>query len=53
MSHIARIVLACVPYHITQRGNGRQQVFFEGTDCRLHLDLLRRNAATAGLTIWA
>ena len=53
MPRIARIVLAGIPYHITQRGNGRQQVFFDGTDHRLYLDLLRRNAATAGLTIWA
>jgi hypothetical protein len=38
MSRIARIVLEGVPYHVTQRGNGRQQVFFEDRDYKLYLD---------------
>ncbi|MEQ1887311.1 MAG: transposase [Bryobacteraceae bacterium] len=52
MSRIARIVLTGVPYHITQRGNGRQQVFFDDGDYRLYIDLLRENAAKAGFVVW-
>jgi len=53
MSRIARIVLPGIPYHVTQRGNGRQRVFFTGTDYVLYLDLLREHAAEAGLVLWA
>jgi putative transposase len=53
MSRIARIVLEDVPYHITQRGNGRQQVFFEDRDYQLYLDLVGRSCQEAGLRIWA
>jgi putative transposase len=42
-----------VPFHITQRGNGRQQVFFEESDYRLYLDLLSRYALQAKLEIEA
>ncbi len=53
MSRIARIVLPDVPCHVTQRGNGRQQVFFEEADHLLYLDLLRSQSAKAGLVLWA
>ncbi len=53
MSRIARVALEGVPYHVTQRGNGRQQVFFSDDDCRLYLDLLRLNAARYHLQVWA
>ena len=53
MSRIARIVLENLPYHITQRGNGRQLVFFDAPDYRLYLDLLRTYAGDAGLRVWA
>ncbi len=53
MSRIARIILEGVPYHITQRGNGRQQVFFEDRDYILYLDLLRNNCTEERLSIWA
>jgi len=53
MSRIARIVLENIPYHITQRGNRRQQVFFEPRDYRLYLDLLRDHADDAQLRLWA
>lgn len=53
MSRIARIVIEGVPYHITQRGNGRQQVFFEDRDYQLYRDLLRRSCEAARLRIWA
>ncbi len=53
MPRIARVVLERLPYHITQRGNARQQVFFDPQDYRLYLDLLRDRSDTAGLGILA
>ena len=53
MSRIARIALTGVPYHITQRGNGRQQVFFHSADYRLYLDLLAHHAQAVDLRLWA
>jgi len=53
MSRIARIILEGVPYHVTQRGNGRQQVFSEDRDYRLYLDLLRDSCQKERLPIWA
>jgi putative transposase len=53
MSRIARIVLPGIPCHVTQRGNGRQRIFFAETDHRLYLDLLREQSAQAGLVLWA
>jgi hypothetical protein len=46
-------LLIGLPYHITQRGNGRQHVFFDGADYHLYVDLLRSNAANARLVVWA
>lgn len=53
MSRIARIALEGIPYHITQRGNGRQQVFFGDRDYSLYFDLLRSYCAEADLRVWA
>jgi len=53
MSRIARISLPGLVYHVTQRGNARQRVFFDDTDYLLYGDLLRDHAAKAGLAIWA
>ena len=53
MSRIARVVVEGVPYHVTQRGNGRRQVFFCDEDYKLYLDLIRLNAARYPLQIWA
>jgi putative transposase len=53
MSRIARIVVQGVPYHVTQRGNARQQVFYDATDYRLYLDLLRAYAGDRQLRVWA
>jgi len=53
MSRIARIVLENIPYHVTQRGNGRQQVFYDRQDYQLYLDLLRVYAEDAQLQMWA
>ncbi|MGD0013294.1 MAG: transposase [Bryobacteraceae bacterium] len=53
MPRIARVSVEGVPYHVTQRGNGRQRLFFSWPDYRLYLDLLRANANRYQLQIWA
>ena len=53
MSRIARIVLPGIPVHVTQRGNGRQRVFFDDGDRQLYVDLLREHAGRAGFRVWA
>jgi putative transposase len=53
MSRIARVALEGIPYHVTQRGNGRQRVFFSDSDYGLYLDLLRANSERYRLRIWA
>ena len=39
--------------HVTERGNGRAQTFFEDEDYALYRDLLGRHCAAAGVEIWA
>jgi len=43
MTRIGRIVIPRFPHHVTQRGNRRQQVFFEPADYALYRDLLARD----------
>jgi putative transposase len=45
MPRIARIVGTGYPHHIIQRGNNRQQVFFDDGDRRAYLAFLRRFAS--------
>jgi putative transposase len=52
MARLARIVLPGVPYHVTQRGNRRQQTFFEDGDYALYRDLLAEAARRAGASVW-
>ncbi len=53
MPRTARIVLPGVPHHITQRGNHRQQVFFDDHDRIVYLASLRENARAHGMRILA
>ena len=53
MARIARFVVEGIPYHVTQRGNGRQQVFDSGREYKLYLDLLWKNAREYGVAILA
>jgi len=53
MARLARIVLPGIPYHVTQRGNRRQQTFFEDSDYALYRDLLAQAARRAGASIWS
>ncbi|HKX79137.1 MAG TPA: transposase [Novosphingobium sp.] len=52
MARLPRLVLPGFPYHVTQRGNRRQQTFFEDGDYALYRDLLREAADRAGTEIW-
>ena len=53
MARPLRKVLVGVPYHITQRGNYRQQVFFTEEDYQTYLELLWQYAVRYGLEILA
>ena len=53
MPRTARIVVPETPYHITQRGNRREDVFFSDADRQAYLDLLAEYAAMHGLNIQA
>ena len=53
MARLARLVLPGVPYHVTQRGNRRQQTFFEEGDYALYRDLLSEAARRARTRVWS
>jgi putative transposase len=53
MVRLARTVIPGLAHHVTQRGNGRQQVFFGEADYRLYRDLLKQHCDAAGVGIWA
>jgi len=51
MPRTARIVIPTVPYHITQRGNNKQDVFFVDDDRRVYLRLLKQQSVKFGLSV--
>jgi len=53
MARLARLVVPGLPYHVTQRGNGRARTFFEDDDYRLYRDLLAENCRAAEAAVWA
>ncbi|MBI5616471.1 MAG: transposase [Gammaproteobacteria bacterium] len=53
MARMARVVVAGVPYHVTQRGNRRQNVFFHAGDYGLYVALLRKHCDQWATRIWA
>ena len=53
MARQARIVVPCVPHHVTQRRNNRQDVFFVDDDRRVYLSYLKESAARYGVAVWA
>ncbi len=53
MARLAKLVLPEYPHHITQRGNRRQDVFFEPADYEYYLELLRQWCIHEGIEIWA
>lgn len=53
MARLARVVLPGYPHHITQRGNRRQDVFFQESDYHYYLKQLKINCDKQGVDIWA
>lgn len=53
MARFARIVVPGVPHHVTQRGNRRQDVFFDDADYATYLTLLETGVAASGTELWA
>ncbi len=53
MARLARVVAPGLPHHVTQRGNRRQDSFFNDDDYRAYLDLMAEWCAHYGVAIWA
>jgi putative transposase len=53
MPRIARVVVPDLPYHITQRGNRRENMFFCDADWRKYLELALEYSIEFGLQILA
>jgi len=53
MARLARVVIPGVPHHVTQRGNRRDQTFFQDADYALYRDLLGEAAVKADAEVWA
>jgi len=53
MARLARVVVPGVAHHVTQRGNRRQQTFFQEDDYSAYLALLREWCARCGVAVWA
>lgn len=53
MSRAARVVARGVPHHITQRGNNKQQIFFDDEDRSAYVSILQAKAREYGLLIHA
>jgi putative transposase len=53
MPRVARIVVAGVPHHVTQRGNNRHDVFFVDDDRRAYLNIFDEQSRKYGLRILA
>ena len=53
MARIARVVAPAMPHHVTQRGNQRQQTFFNDEDYQSYLELMSAWCAKHKVQIWA
>jgi len=53
MGRLARLVFPGLPHHVTQRGNGRAQTFFDDTDYALYRDLLAASCRAANVEVWS
>jgi putative transposase len=52
MARLARLVIPGLPHHITQRGNRRQQTFFNDGDYAAYVDLMAEWCREEGVEIW-
>jgi len=48
-----RLVVPDCPHHVTQRGIRRQQTFFNDSDYRAYIKLIKELRVVAGVDIWA
>lgn len=53
MARMARLVVPDYPHHVTQRGNRRQQVFFNDDDYQTYIELLSASSRRTNVGIWA
>lgn len=53
MARLARVVVAGVPHHVTQRGNRRQRTFFSDDDYAAYRALVAAGCQRGGVQIWA
>ena len=53
MARIARAVAPGIPHHVTQRGNRRQQTFFNDEDYSAYLELMSEWCDRYQVEIWA
>ena len=53
MARLARVVIPGMPHHVTQRGNRRQQTFFNDGDYEAYLDLMAEWCQKEGVDVWA
>ena len=53
MARLARLVIPGMPHHITQRGNRRQQTFFNEGDYAAYLELMAEWCREEGVEIWS
>ena len=53
MARLARVILPNFPHHIIQRGNRRQDVFFNAGDYEYYLELLKEWCKEEELEVWA
>ena len=51
MARMARVVVAEVPYHVTQRGNARQYLLEGEAERTVYLDLLRAAVRVQALSV--
>lgn len=52
MARLARLVIPGLPHHVTQRGNRRQQTFFNDGDYKAYLELMADWCREEGVEIW-
>ena len=53
MPKFPRLVVPGYPHHVTQRGIRRQQTFFDDSDYKAYVDLIKELKAVVGVDIWA
>jgi putative transposase len=52
MARLARVVAPGLPHHVTQRGNRRQQTFFNDGDYAAYREFVAEGCEAAGVTVW-